>query len=235
MSEVQHGAAVLVIFCRRPVMGIGKQRLANQIGSALAAEIAELLLAATLEDAASWPGPVVLAPAETNDAAWAATLLDRSLRVIPQAAGNLGERLQSVDRIVRTGRPGAVIDIGRDAPVLGESDYMAARTALVHHDVVLAPALDGGVTLMGARCPWPDLADLPWSSEQLYAALKERCTAHGLSVTSLASSYDVDTAADLPRLCADLRTDQRPARQELYRRLCGLGYSANRDSAAQRS
>ncbi|MCB1597819.1 MAG: glycosyltransferase [Gammaproteobacteria bacterium] len=235
MSEVQHGAAVLVIFCRRPVMGIGKQRLANQIGSALAAEIAELLLAATLEDAASWPGPVVLAPAETNDAAWAATLLDRSLRVIPQAAGNLGERLQSVDRIVRTGRPGAVIYIGSDAPVLGESDYMAARTALVHHDVVLAPALDGGVTLMGARCPWPDLADLPWSSEQLYAALKERCTAHGLSVTSLASSYDVDTAADLPRLCADLRTDQRPARQELYRRLCGLGYSANRDSAAQRS
>lgn len=235
MSDARHRAAVLVIFCRRPVVGIGKQRLASQIGAALAAEIATLLLAATLEDAASWPGPVVLAPAETNDTAWAATLLDRSLRVIPQAAGNLGERLQSVDHIVRTERPGAVIYTGSDAPVLSESDYSAARTALVHHDVVLAPALDGGVTLMGARCPWPELADLPWSSEQLYAALRERCTAHGMGVASLASSYDVDIAADLPRLCADLRTDQRPARQVLYRRLCSLGYSANQDSATQRS
>ena len=111
----------------------------------------------------------------------------------------------------------------------------AARAALLQHDVVLAPALDGGVTLMGARCPWPELADLPWSSEQLYAALSERCTAHGLSIATLASSYDVDLAADLPRLCADLRTDRRPARQMLYRRLCSLGYSANQDSAAQRS
>ena len=235
MSDAQHKAAVLVIFCRRPVVGIGKQRLASQIGTALAAEIATLLLAAALEDAASWPGPVVIAPAETNDTAWADTLLDRSIRVIPQVTGNLGERLQSVDRIVRTGRPGAVIYTGSDAPVLSESDYRAARAALLQHDVVLAPALDGGVTLMGARCPWPELADLPWSSEQLYAALSERCTAHGLSIASLASSYDVDIAADLPRLCADLRTDRRPARQMLYRRLCSLGYSANQDSAAQRS
>ncbi len=235
MSYARHKATILVIFCRRPAIGIGKQRLASQIGAVPAADIATLLLATTLEDAVSWPGPVVLAPAEAADSAWAATLLKRSLSVIPQPAGNLGERLQTVDRTVRAGQAEAVIYIGSDAPVLTESDYSAARMALLRHDVVLAPALDGGVTLMGARCPWPELADLPWSSERLYASLNERCTTHGLRVASLTAGYDVDVAADLHRLCADLKTDRRPARQMLYRRLCSLGYSANRDSAAQRS
>lgn len=233
MHDTQDNPAALVIFCRRPAIGVGKQRLANQIGAVLAAEIATLLLATTLEDAAAWPGPVVLAPAEANDTAWAASLPGRSLRVIAQAAGNLGERLQSVDRIVRTAMPGAVIYIGSDAPVLSEIDYRAARTALADNDVVLAPALDGGVTLMGARCPWPELSDLPWSSDRLHAALTERCISHGLCVSRLASSYDVDIAADLYRLCTDLRADLRPARQALYRRLCSLGYSPAGAPAAQ--
>ncbi len=225
MHSTQDSNAALVIFCRRPAIGTGKQRLARQIGVAAAVEIATLLLATTLEDASSWPGPVILAPAESGNTDWAATLLDRPLRVITQPAGNLGERLQTVDRITRTDHPGSVIFIGSDAPILSEVDYRAARSALMHDDVVLVPALDGGVTLMGARCAWPELADLPWSSEHLYTALKERCISYGLSVSSLDISYDVDVVADLQRLCTDLHSDRRAARQALYQRLCSLGYS----------
>ncbi|MCL4792207.1 MAG: glycosyltransferase [Gammaproteobacteria bacterium] len=226
MSAAQHRPAVLVVFCRRPAIGTGKQRLAAEIGTAQAAEIATLLLATTLEDARSWPGPVVLAPSEAEDADWAATLLPRSATIIPQTAGNLGERLQGIDCRVRATQPGAVIYVGSDAPVLSEADYAAARKALMHHDVVLAPALDGGVTLMGARCPWPELAGLPWSSDQLCAALAAHCVAQGLDVATLQPvRYDVDLATDLQRLCADLRTDVRPARRILYRKLCSLGYS----------
>lgn len=225
MSELPRNPPVLVIFCRRPAPGIGKQRLAADIGITQAADIAALLLAAALEDAARWPGPVVLSPSEAEDAEWAATLLHTPVRVIPQPAGNLGERLQAVDQLVRDHHPGPVVFIGSDAPVLSEEDYEAARSALLHHDVVLAPALDGGVTLMAARHAWPTLTDLPWSSDQLYTALSERCTTQGLRVTSLPSSYDVDRATDLQRLCEDLRTDQRPARRILYQKLCSLGYS----------
>ncbi|MBL8199074.1 MAG: TIGR04282 family arsenosugar biosynthesis glycosyltransferase [Chromatiales bacterium] len=225
MSDLPHKPPVLVIFCRRPAPGIGKQRLAAEIGNTRAAEISALLLNTALEDAARWPGPVVLSPSETEDTGWAATLLDRPVRVIPQPAGNLGERLQAVDQLVRDHHQGPVVFIGSDAPVLSEENYEAARSALLHHDVVLAPALDGGVTLMAARHAWPALADLPWSSDRLCTALAERCTTQGLRVTSLASSYDVDVATDLQRLCTDLRTDQRPARRILYRTLCSLGYS----------
>lgn len=225
MSDIARNSTALVVFCRRPTPGIGKQRLAAEIGSATAAEIAELLLGAALEDAACWPGPVVLSPSEVHDAEWAARLLDRPVHVIPQPAGNLGERLQAVDRRVREHHRAAVVFIGSDAPTLGEQDYAAARSALMHDDVVLVPALDGGVTLMAARNAWPGLTDLPWSSDQLYAALVERCATQGLRVASLPPGYDVDLAADLQRLCTDLHTDQRPARRILYRRLCSLGYS----------
>lgn len=225
MSDPPRNLPALVIFCRRPAPGIGKQRLAADIGSTQAADIAALLLAAALEDAAHWPGPVVLSPSETEDTEWAATLLDSPVRVIPQPVGNLGERLQTVDQLVRDHHEGPVVFIGSDAAILSEENYEAARRALLHHDVVLAPALDGGVTLMAARCPWPALADLPWSSDQLHAALRKRCISGGLNVTSLPLSYDVDVATDLQRLCKDLRTDQRSARRSLYRKLCSLGYS----------
>lgn len=225
MPEFTRNSTALVVFCRRPAPGIGKQRLAAEIGSDAAAEIAELLLGAALEDAACWPGPVVLSPSEADDAKWAEGLLARPAHVIPQPAGNLGERLQAVDLCVREHHRAAVVFIGSDAPALGEQDYAAARSALMVHDVALAPAMDGGVTLMAARNTWPDLADLPWSSDQLYAALAERCRTHGLRVASLPPGYDVDRAADLQRLCKDLHTDQRPARRILYRKLCSLGYS----------
>jgi len=51
-----------------------------------------------------------------------------------------------------------VLFIGSDAPSLTVSDLLAAHTALDTADVVLAPARDGGVTLMGSRLAWPDLA-----------------------------------------------------------------------------
>src|SRR5438876_1000108 len=78
--------------------------------------------------------------------------------------------------------------IGSDAPSLTVSDLLAAQTALDASDVVLVPARDGGVTLMGSRLPWPDLSSLPWSEPTLARALEECCRDHARSVTRLADS-----------------------------------------------
>jgi rSAM/selenodomain-associated transferase 1 len=208
----------LVVFCRRPAPGVGKQRLAATLGRAPAREVAALLLDVALEDAAAWPGPVVLAPDRAGDAGWACGLLQRACDVEPQVAGNLGERLAHVDARLRTLGHAGVVFIGSDAPLLDEAYYARAREALRNADVVLGPAEDGGVTLMGARQPWPALADLPWSTAQLGTALAARCRDAGLSVVHLPSRYDVDEATILPRLRADLGdmgTDLSPARRAL--------------------
>lgn len=221
----------LVVFCRRPSTGVGKQRIAAALGPEMALALAQHLLASALEDAASWPGPVVLAPASAADRDWAAGLLGSDTRVLPQEDGNLGERLNRVDRALRAAGDTRLIYIGSDAPLHDFAFYARARIALDHADVVLGPAEDGGVTLMGARVPWPGIADLPWSTPDLGTALGLRCRAHGMKVQALTAQYDVDEADALPRLYRDLARDPRPARTALRQWLHGQGLAGTRSES----
>ena len=209
--------AVLVVFCRRPVPGVGKQRLAASVGRETAHAIAEALLACTLEDLRDWDGPIVLAPAEARDAAWAQALPVASRQVLPQRVGNLGERLEAVDGELRRQGAARLLFIGTDAPALPMGFFAEAARALERADVVLAPARDGGVTLMGARRAWPPLAGLPWSTPALGAALEAACRSRGDSIARLAESADVDAVADLDWVCHALADDPRAGRRELRR------------------
>lgn len=208
-------APTLVVFCRRPAAGVGKRRMARSLGDAATLELARHLLATTLEDARAWPGPVIIAPADPADAPWAAELMHERARVIPQVAGNLGRRINAVDRAARADGHDRLVFIGSDAPALTEDYFARTRAALASADVVLGPAEDGGVTAMGASCAWPDLAALPWSGRHLGSELERICTDNGMTVARLDSSYDVDRVTDLDRLAADLVGDRRPARRSL--------------------
>lgn len=215
-------SVVLVVFCRRPSLHAGKQRLATAIGVERAQRVAQALLACALEDATVWPGPVVIAPADACDREWARQLCGR-WDVLPQSEGGFGERLEALDRELRGYGARSIVFIGSDAPALNEDDYATARAALADHDIVLGPAADGGVTLMGARLPWPTLPDLPWGEANLFEALSDRCRARSLSVALLRPGFDVDTVADLERVLVQLRQDARPARRELHALLVTLG------------
>lgn len=213
MNEV-----TLVLVCKRPAPGVGKQRLAAKLGQETAYRIAEALLACALEDAAEWPGPVVIAPAGAEDSDWARSLpISRSMAVavLPQEMGNLGQRLNALDRTLRMQGREHLFFIGSDAPGLLASDYAAARDALQHADAVLIPAADGGVVLMANRKPWPDMSALPWSSNRLEEALTGLCRQAGRSVSAIGHGYDVDEWHDVVKLAALLQHDPRPARRAL--------------------
>ncbi len=214
-----------MLVCKRPASGTGKQRLATSLGLETANRIAEALLACALEDASDWSGPVIIAPAHSADYAWADALLPRKypkVRVRPQSDGNLGERLNMLDRELRGAGLEQLVYIGSDAPALAAADYAAVTDALRSYDNVLTPAEDGGVVLMASRCPWPSLHGLPWSTAHLGAALADHCRAAGQSVATLRHSFDVDEQDDLLRLPAALRTDLRPARRALHALACDL-------------
>lgn len=221
-ASAPYRRVALVLFCRRPMPGEGKRRLAHALGEELALVIAEALLACALEDAASWRGRLLISPARAEDAPWAGSLLGRPVEVVPQGEGNLGERIGAVDAAVRCGGRGRVLFIGSDAPAMRGGDLEAAAAALDDADVVLIPASDGGVTLMGSRRPWPPLADLPWSESALGAALGRRCAAAHLTVVGLPASFDIDEIADLPPALAALGDDPRPARRRLHALLSTL-------------
>ncbi len=211
--------ATLILVCKKPAPGIGKQRLAANLGNEITQKVAEALLACALEDACDWPGPVVIAPASVEDVEWARALsapVPSPVTVVPQVAGNLGQRLNALDQTLRAQGIEKLVFIGSDSPGLDTADYAATRAALQHADIVLIPALDGGVVLMANRYAWPDLSALPWSSDQLGAALMNACRNARQSVKTLGSGTDVDEMEDLVRLVTLLQRDSRPARCALF-------------------
>lgn len=215
----------LVLVCKRPTLGIAKQRLATCLGRVTAKRLADALLACALEDARDWHGPVAIAPAHISDDAWAASLLPQlqpKTHIVPQADGNLGQRLNLIDHNLRARGLEQLIYIGSDAPVLTAADYAAAREALLNHDSVLKPAADGGVVLMGSRQQWPMLDALPWSTRDLGSALAGCCRATGQSLAILSQGFDVDEEQDLFRLIVELKADQRPARRALHELTCDI-------------
>lgn len=209
----------LVVVCKRPKLGQGKQRLATDIGHKGALAVAQGLWCCALEDARRWPGRKVLAVSHWEDMAWADRETGDGFTVRYQPQGNLGERLQALDLALREQGHQKILLMGTDAPLLTEAHYFEARSLLEHQDIALHPAEDGGLVLMGASRPWPELAQLPWSSESLGKTLESLCKTEGLAVGLGAGSFDIDNKADLIRLPAALERDTRPARKRLLQLL----------------
>ncbi len=225
----EQGQAVLVIFCKRPRLGQGKQRLAQTIGTKKALEIARLLLACALEDAKAWSGLVVLSPSEQSDHDWAASLLadHPNCLVLPQQEGNLGQRINLVDKSLRALGHHNLVFIGTDAPVLDAEFYQQAIESMRQNDVVLSRADDGGVTLMGSNQAWPDLSTLSWSTQSLADELHQTCEKSDRRLSFIRDTYDIDLIEDLKKLQKDLQGDNRITRQNLLKTIsveAGLSY-----------
>lgn len=219
MSDPTIAGTCLVLMLKAPERS--KRRLAAEIGAqALAA--AEALSACALEDMRDWPGCRCYAPAEAADGDW---LDGRDLpdgERIPQHGGNLGARINHVNRELNALGRTTQLFIGIDCPQLNLPYLERAARALERHDAVFGPAADGGVVLMGARRAWPDLDALPWSTSELYALLRASCERSGWSIAELEPLADVDTLADLAASAQRLAQDPRPARRALREWLDGV-------------
>ena len=196
-----------------------------------------------LEDALAWPGPTWLAPrirgtgigscpksaggtipAPTNYPQLAkcgdpndgtATHYDAITGIILQQGENLGERINYVDGELRRRGRGVsrLVFLGTDCPGLDAAYLEQAALGLQRADAVLGPAGDGGVVLMGARRPWPDLSGLSWSTRDLFAELRGVCLDDGWSVATLDAREDVDTLRDLLGTGTALSGDRRRSRR----------------------
>ena len=191
-----------------------KRRLAEEIGE-LATTAATYLWACALETIQSWSGRVVFAPADAEDARWLTNQLESDATIVIQQGENLGERINHVDTTLRAKGEINIIFIGTDCPMM-EDDYLQqAATEFAYSDVVLGPAIDGGVVLMGARVAWPSLAELPWSTSSLCDALTTLCVESGFVIAKLEPRADVDSVVALHSTRNALAQDPRPARRAL--------------------
>ena len=219
----QRRDCALTLVFRRPRELHGKRRLAASLAEPVVVELCRLMLNCALEDLRAWRGTVILAPEDAGDLDWARSLPAirtggrAPAKVLAQGAGNLGRRLERLDRALNGMQLKRRIYIGSDAPVLAPRHYRRVTTGLAAHDAVLACARDGGVTMMATRRGWPPLAGLPWGSPGLAHALSAACRKAGHKVLRIPGGFDVDRRADFARLGRALRGDSRPARRELHR------------------
>jgi len=210
----------LLLFCKRPQLGFGKQRLASEIGKQKAFEVATLLLECALEDLRSWSGDTIISPSCSEESDWAQELIQNhslvNCSVHPQQSGNMGERIQDLDRNLRGSGTKKIVIIGSDSPYNSPQHFSEVITLLNSNDVVLTPATDGGVTIMANRITWPPLKDLPWSDHTFGKALKECSIRNGNSVTETEDSFDIDTKDDLVTFFIRSEKDTRQSRVALH-------------------
>ena len=199
----------LIVFAKVPQPGAVKTRLCPPLSPEQAADLYAAMLADALAQYAAL-GPAVRLYLPPSDAA-----LDASIgagKTFVQKGDGLGARmLRAFAETFAAGFDRAVI-VGTDHPTL-PSDFLglAFDELETRQTVTLGPSDDGGFYAMGLREPHPALfLGMAYSHDRVLADTLDRAAAADLPVTLLPPWYDVDDAASLERLRADLDADAAP-------------------------
>ena len=189
----------LVLFVREPRFGMGKRRLAKDVGdvAALRFERAMLgLLARRLGHDRRWRLRLAVTPQRARQRA---RLWPRGVAVASQGGGDLGQRMR---RALAACPPGPAVLVGSDIPALSAHHIADAFRLLGHCDVVFGPAGDGGFWLVGARrCPClpPLFGRVRWSGPHALADVLGNLPRR-VRVGFAARLEDVDDGASYRRL-----------------------------------
>ena len=108
--------------------------------------------------------------------------------------------------VLARGHPAACL-INADSPTLPPALLAEAAERLLARrcDLVLGPADDGGYYLIGAREVHRGLfTGMTWSTDTVFSETLARAESLGLAAHVLPTWYDVDDAASLATLCAEL-------------------------------
>jgi glycosyltransferase A (GT-A) superfamily protein (DUF2064 family) len=174
----------LIVFARSPAIGVGKTRLARDIGRVEAWRVYRAMSARLLWALRDPRWRVVLClEGRRLDAVWP------RLTVEPQGRGDLGQRLT---RALRGHARQGVAVIGTDAPDVTRARVAAALRA----KDAIGPATDGGFWLLALspkRARSVRLEGIRWSSAH---TLKDTLRAVGL-VAALETLTDIDDGASL--------------------------------------
>ena len=213
---------------KAPLAGYAKTRLIPVLGATKAALLQQYMLLDTIElvsTALSGDGTITLVCPTTADRVALERIVPDGLGVVAHERVDLMRGLDyALSNHLAQGYEQVVLLDG-DSPTLPAQYIQTGFDHLVRLDdaVVLGPTLDGGYYLIGACQPRSQLFD--WQqldSATVCEQTRARAEALGATVHMLPKWYDVDTAEDLERICAELR--QTPSRApRTFRFLEGSG------------
>ncbi len=196
----------LLVVAKRPTAGQTKTRLCPPLSGESAAALYACFLRDTLEIMRQVPDvarEIVYLP---DDAASYFHALAPDMALTLQHGAGLGERLDHL--LVAAFESGAqqAVVMDSDSPTLPVAYIVQAFAALDGDaEVVLGPCDDGGYYLIGMRRPQPRLLrDVEMSTPNVVRDTLALAKQLGLQVALLPVWYDIDTVAELARLCAEV-------------------------------
>lgn len=198
----------VAVFARWPTAGQVKTRLHSVLGP----DLARRLYSGMLEDALATAAGAKAARAFVY---WADRLANAEPFAVPagvtaceQRGSNLGARLEAAfDELLQEPGDRAVV-IGADCPELSGKEIDQAFAELERCDLALAPAFDGGYSLIGLSRRAPELfRHVSWSTESVLSETLERSEQIGLRTTLLSRTRDLDLPADLLAFLAQAIVD----------------------------
>lgn len=200
----------LLVVAKQPAPGQTKTRLCPPLTGEQAAALYECLLRDTLDlirvarQQIAFEPLLVYLP-RGSEAYFRALASDFGLLL--QQGDDLSDRLNHATAHMLTHGYDQVVIMDSDSPTLLPEQIVQAFTALDEADVSLGPCDDGGYYLIGLKQPAPPLfLNVTMSTDHVTADTLAQARAAKLTTALLPVGYDIDYAADLRRLAAELTT-----------------------------
>ena len=190
----------LYLFAKAPVPGAVKTRLTNRCTADQAAEIAAVLIRATVDLAVSeWPGEKYLCVwPDTSHPLFRELSTEYGLNLVVQADGDLGQKMYAslYQGIIQRG---AAAVMGCDVPHCPGNVLNQAYTSLQAGQNVIGPSVDGGFYLLGmCQLNRAIFSEVKWGSSDVYETTLGSFHKHEIvSPVQLTTLRDIDYWDDL--------------------------------------
>ena len=214
--------AAFVVMTKFPEAGRVKTRLVPAISAAHAARVHREFLLHVVDRLS--PRRVIACYDPPQREAEMRDLLGEGVELIAQADGDLGDRLAAATAAARRMAENLIF-FGVDSPDVPLAFVDRVGESLASHDVVIAPADDGGYwsVALARRVEAAKLfVGIEWSTGREGAQTLERAKALGYNVALADRWADVDRPEDLRRLIERLRSSNTPDDRQLLARLSFL-------------
>ena len=191
----------IITFCKYPVEGKVKTRIAKTIGNEFAVKLYKLFAEHTFQEllktSSIFP---YLFFADNHDREKIKRWAGAEFSLEPQEGNDLGERMYNAFKKVIDRGSNKTIIIGTDIPDMSSDIIRKALQALNNSDVVIGPSNDGGYYLLGMKKLYKSLfTGIEWSSDSVLSVTLEKINALNLSYSILPELVDVDTEDDLKK------------------------------------
>jgi uncharacterized protein len=207
----------LAVMAKAPRPGKVKTRLAPPLTLDQSAAINICFLRDTTENiaaiAATGNAAGIISYTPVGDEALFDNLLPAGFALVPQRGDGFGERLLTTAQDLLACGYASVCLIDSDSPTVPAAAFQQAVDELERPGdrIVLGPSHDGGYYLIGLkRAHAEPFANISWSTSTVFAETVAAASAANIEVVELPLWYDVDDAATLDILTAELLSDSAP-------------------------